>query len=251
MILNIQHHSGDTERAMQLARLIADLEPQRREDIKVLFTARFDTEQDRDTINYVAEKFPVFEYRCKRKATGWPNGPNQMMGESYSYCVETARASYGQFSDDCVMFIESDCVPLDNKWIDKLVAEYRQSGKMISGAWLKKGDCNCEHVNGNMIMSLDFWKQCRDVFNPMSRGGWDATLARFILPNAHPSRLIWSDYQLGMSHNPWKGCEYLWAPKRYQAPDNPLYGQDIYPVWFHGVKVPDGLQCTRQKLLNG
>jgi hypothetical protein len=248
LILNIQHWHGDTERAMELARLIADLEPQPRKDIKVLFTARFDTKQDRKTIDYVSKKFETYELTCKRTATGWPNGPNQMMGESYSYCVERSRA--GKFGDvKAVMFIESDCVPLHRDWINKLIEEYTASKKMVLGAWLTRGDCNCEHVNGNLIMSLDFWRQCKAVFHPQSRGGWDATLAHAIMPNAAPSKLIWSDYQLGMPHNPWRGPDYLWAAKRYQSPTNPLYGQDLYPVYFHGVKVAEGLKCARERLL--
>lgn len=247
MILNIQFHEGDKAQAMALARLISDLQPVRREDVKVLFTARFDAHHDMATIAYVERKFPVFRYTCKRKATGWPNGPNQMMGESYSFCVENLRSN--RLKDYAVMFVESDCVMLHNQWLDMLIEEHRASGKAISGAWLTRGDCNCEHVNGNMIMSLDFWRKCKAVFNPQSRGGWDATLAPYILPNAHPSKLIWSDYQLGMAHNPWRGCDYLWEAKRYHSPTNPLFGQDLYPVWYHGIKVPDGLECARKRLL--
>lgn len=247
MILNIQFWNGDKDQAMKLARLIADLQLVKRDDVSILFTARYDSTHDRDTIAYVSHKFPVHEYTCKRVAKGWPNGPNQMMGESYSHCVESVRS--GKMKGDCVMFIESDCVPLSVDWLDKLIFEYRASGKMVSGAWLTKGDCNVEHVNGNMIMSLLFWKRCREIFNPNPKYGWDALFARQILPVAHPSRLIWSDYQLGLPHNPWRGCEYLWEPKRYQSTTNPLYGVDLQPVWFHGIKVSDGLDCARDILL--
>jgi hypothetical protein len=173
------------------------------------------------------------------------------MGESYSYCVETARR--GRFPGvKAVMFIEADCVPLKKAWLNDILAEWQlamRQDKLVMGAWLKYGDAGCEHINGNCVMSLELWRICRDIFSPSSKGGWDALLRRPILANGYPSRLIWSDYRLGTSDNPWKGCDYLWEPKRYGAPSNIYYGQDLFPAWYHGIKTMDGLNCVRAKLL--
>lgn len=249
LILNVQFFDGDKAQAMALARLIADLEDKPRSDVAVMFTARFDCQHDEETIAYVAQKFQVLRYTTKRKATGWPNGPNQMMACSYEYLVEKwVRGKLPKVK--AVMMIEADCVPLYKNWLDQLINEWNNCGKSVLGAWLKKGDASGEHVNGNCIMSIDFWKKCRGIMHPPSRGGWDAALAYGILPNAAPSRLIWSDYRLGTSDNPWKGEDYLWAPKRYGAPSNALYGQDLQPVWYHGIKVLDGITCARKRLLN-
>lgn len=249
LILNIQFWAGDKDQAMALARLIADLEPAFRHDVIVMFTARFDCTHDESTIDYVSNKFQTIRYTTKRKATGWPNGPNQMMACSYEKIVEEWKKGRLEGAE-AVMMVEADCVPLHKDWINMLAKEYRESGKRFLGAWLKKGDANCEHVNGNCIMSIDFWKKCRSIFHPPSRGGWDATLAYAILPNAHPSKLIWSDYQLGMPHNPWKGDNFLWEPKRYGCRDNALYGIDLHPVWFHGIKSMNGIKAVRKRLLN-
>jgi hypothetical protein len=132
----------------------------------------------------------------------------------------------------------------------KLGYEYKASGKEISGCWLKKHDAGIEHINGNCLISINFWRRCKGIFWPDMKGGWDATLRHHMLPVSHPSKLIWSDYQLGMPHNPWKGCDYLWAPKRFNDPANALYGQDLFPCWYHGVKVIDGLECVRNRLIN-
>lgn len=235
---------------MKLARLIADLEPAPRSDIYFHFCTRFDCKHDEETIRYVAQKFKVSKQTTKRKATGWPNGPNQMMGESYEFLVEESRRNR-YLGAKAVLFMESDCVPLCRDWIDKLKAEYQACGRSVLGAWIKSGDASSpEHINGNCIISLALWRRVPQLFHPPSRGGWDATLARFLLPVGHPSRLIWSDYQLGMDHNPWRGCDYLWEQKRYRDPANPLFGQDITPCWFHGIKTPEGLDCARQRLLN-
>lgn len=248
IVLNMQFWSGDKDRAMALSRLIADLEPVPRTDAIFLFTARFDCEHDPETIEYVSKKFPVLTYKTKRKAEGWPNGPNQMMACSYEYLVETWKR--GKLKADAILFMESDCVPLKHNWIGLLYDEFKASGRSVSGAWLKKGDANGEHVNGNCVVAMNFYRRCPAMLHPPSRGGWDATLSYGILPNAHPSKLIWSDYQLGMDHNPWRGDDYLWAPKRYGAKDNTLYGIDLYPAWFHGCKTDQGLKAARKRLIN-
>lgn len=247
ILLNIQFWQGDKELAMGLARLIADLEDAPRPET-ILFTARFDCEFDEETIAYVAKKFQVARFKTTRKATGWPNGPNQMMGESYQYLVELRRR--GRFEGSTgILFIEADCVPLKRGWIDDLTKEYESCGKHVLGAWLKSGDVAIEHVNGNCIISFDFWRKCPQICNPPSRGGWDAVLAPYILPSAAPSRLIWSDYQLGTSKNPWKGDMFLWEPKAYKDPKNALYGQKLHPVWFHGIKGDMGLNAAKTMLL--
>ncbi len=248
LILNIQHWDGDKAQAMALARLIADLEPAYREDVGVMFSARFDCAHDEETIAYVAKKFPVYRYTTKRKATGWPNGPNQMMACSYENIVNLWKKN--KLNPYAVMLIEADCVPLHAKWLDMLIAEFKGCGKKVLGAWLALGDCNCEHVNGNCILAIDFWRKCQGIFHPPSRGGWDASLKFAIMPNAAPSRLIWSDYQLGMPNNPWQGDDYLWEPKKYRAPANPLYGQILQPVYFHGIKTLQGIKAVRKRLLN-
>lgn len=250
LILNIQFWDSDKAQAMALARLIADLEDKPRTDCMMMFTARFDCEHDEETIAYVSNKFQVLKYKTKRRATGWPNGPNQMMACSYEHCVELKlRGKLPKLK--AVMMIEADCVPLYKNWLDQLIAEWNGCGKHVLGAWLKKGDAGCEHVNGNCIISIDFWRKCRAIMHPPERGGWDATLSYAILPNAAPSRLIWSDYRLGTEDNPWKGCDYLWLPKRYGTPTNAFYGQDLQPVYYHGLKGMQGLECARNRLLGG
>lgn len=249
IVLNCQYWEGDRAQAMELARLIADLEPVKRDDVVFMFTARFDCKHDEKTIAYVAQKFKVLRYTTSRKATGWPNGPNQMMGESYHHLVEIWMK--GKLPGiKGVLFMEADCVPLDRNWINLIVDEWQRSGKQVYGAWLKPGDAGVEHINGNCIISMDFWRKNKAIFHPPEQGGWDATLAYCLLPQGAASSLIWSDYRLGTSDNSWKGCDYLWASKRYGSPHNELFGRDLHPVYFHGCKVMNGLKCARQRLLN-
>lgn len=250
LILNAQTWQGDLNQSMALARLIADMESKPRNDVVFLFTHRFDTDLNWRTVEYVHKKFPrTYTYRTTRQGTGWPDGPNAMYADSHMQCIERTRDNSWPLVDG-ILFMEADCVPLSLDWIDKLKAEWQQTkdeGKYVLGCWLEAGDCGVKHVNGNMIIHTELWRQRREILNPPS-GGWDAALANHILPYAKPSRLIYSDYHLGVpGYNDWKGCDYLWAPKRYRAVDNPLFGEDINPVWFHGPKDGRGIDCVRRK----
>ena len=46
MILCLQYYNGDKEQAMALARLIADMEPSKKNEFTFVFAARLDTEHD-------------------------------------------------------------------------------------------------------------------------------------------------------------------------------------------------------------
>ena len=251
MILNLQFWEGDKAQAMALARLIADLQAHPRNDVTFLFTARFDASHDSATIEYVKKKFNVATFKTTRMATGWPDGPNQMAGESYKFCCDSYHRGTIRDPHRFVLLMEADCVPLRASWIDELIGEFTRANKMAGGAWLEVGDAGCRHINGNMMLDLTFGGRCQMLFFPPHRGGWDAILAQHIMPYAYPSRLIWSDYRLGTSDNPWKGCDYLWAPKRYGSPRNPFHHIDLFPCWYHGVKGLDALTCVRNKLIPG
>ena len=250
LILNLQHWKGDKEQAMALATLVADLEESPREDVIFLFTHRYDSPLDEAVFEYVKKKFPrTHSYRTQRMGTGWPEGPNQMYACSHNHCIDKVRA--GDWKDvDGILFMEADCVPLAKDWINRLKAEWEEAkaaGKMALGCWLEKGDCGVRHINGNCIFHVNLWEKSPGVLHPKG-GGWDADLAEFILPYGYPSKLIYSDYGLGKpDYNPWKGCEDMWKTRHFRDSANALFGQDLHPVWLHGPKVMEAIQCVRQK----
>lgn len=245
LVLNLQFWEGDKAQAMALARLIADMEPNKRKDVVFLFSSRFDCEHDSSTVEYVSQKFAnVLTFTARRKATGWPEGPNQLYADSYQFCIELKRD--GKIKSEAVLFMEADCVPLRVGWIDELIAEYKGCGKPVLGALILNERGNF-HINGNCIISIDFWRKYRRVLNP-SDIAWDAEFASLFVPNAAPSRLIFSDYHLGVKgYNDWKDCHYLFEPKMY-CEGHPLAGETIKPAWFHGPKDMRGIECVRRSL---
>lgn len=247
LILNLQFYSGDQQQAMELARLIADMEVEKRYDVTFLFSARFDATHDQATIDYVSNKFPVRFITCtNRKGTGWPAGPNDLFSDSYQECIKMVRD--GTIKDrTAVLFMEADCVPLSSDWISRLIEEYKGCGKKVLGAWISYDQCGIEHINGNCIISLDFYKTYRQIFQCRSREAWDATHRFALMAQGAPSRLIWSDYHLNTDRNPWKGEKYLFEPKRYSTMDAKLYGEELRPVWMHGLKGLVGIEAVRKK----
>lgn len=247
LILNLQFWEGDKTQAMALARLLADLEPIKRTDVTFLFSARFDASFCEETIAYVSEKFNVKRFRGKKHETGWPAGPNGMYRESFTHCIGLTRAGVQATG---ILFIEADCVPLHRNWLSMLIEEWKNCGKDVLGAWFDRSDGCANHINGNCIISTTLWKKHKRITMPGSIG-WDVDLRDIMLPNGAPSRLIWSDYGLGKpGYNEWRGCNWLFEPKQYRGTGNPLFGQVLHPVWFHGPKTMDGIECVRQRLLS-
>lgn len=262
---------------MELAKLVTDLEKEPRTDVTFLFSARYDCDHDPHVIEYVAQKFPVVTHRTRRVGDGWPAGPNQLMADSYEFFVtgygdvnlprrptvdgqDYAERLYQEairslppkkFLDiETMLLMEADALPLHRNWINLIMEEHVASGKLVSGSWLVNADGGGEHVNGNCLINKQLGKSYPQILNPPNFGGWDALAANIILPNANPSRLIFSDYHLGTDRNPWKGCDYLWEPKVHTHPRNPLYNQPISPVYIHGPKDMRGIECVRNKLLS-
>jgi hypothetical protein len=181
-------------------------------------------------------------------AVGWPGGCNKVMGDTFWECIRIARRNNAQ--DEFVLFLEADDVPLKKDWLDRINREYRMRGKMVMGAWSQSGDGGLEHINGNMCMSVEFFKACPDILHVKSKVAWDNYLWRQIKPHAAPSKEIWNDWRLGTGDNPWMGADDLWQPKRYRDPTNPLYGEELHPSMIHGVKHPDGLEEARRRLVS-
>lgn len=234
---------------MLLARLIADIEPQMRSDVIFLFSARFDCPHDEETMKYVRQKFEhVFKFTSRSQATGWPAGCNALWSESYQHCIENMRN--GRWKGmEAILFMEADCCPLDLNWINHLKHEYKNCGKMVLGCWLDESDCGVTHINGNCIIHKDLWRKDKGILSP-GPGAWDGERPGTYLTNGAPSRLIFSDYHHGTDRNPWRSCDHLFSTRRYPGAGNPLYGQDVNPVWLHGVKGPAALECARKRLLS-
>ena len=248
ILLAVQFSRFDQPQAMALARLMADLEPGKSTRADLLFSFRPGMIQDADSILYCARKFQTFTLTGKQLGSGWPVGCNTQMFETYQhYCSMTAR---GKWDYAAMMLIEPDCVPLRPTWIKELQEEWHEGNQLVLGPWQGFEDAGIEHINGNLMISHLFLRKVRNFLACSPKWGWDTEFAPQLLAHGRASRLIWSDYKLGSEVNPWRGCDFLFAPKKYRDPRHPLLGQDLQPCWFHGIKTMKGLECIREKLLS-
>lgn len=150
-LIAIQYWSGDVKKAMGVARLIADMEPTRRDDVDFAFIARADCKHDLAGIDYVSRKFNVRKLTCKALGTGHPWGCwvlwFSLLEWVYKSKLENSAPDY-----QWIFPFEADCVPSSKTWINDLDEEFnRLNATMVGAEWLH----GQHHLNGNMVVSGD------------------------------------------------------------------------------------------------
>ena len=180
ILLALQYWNGDKAMAMQLARLIADLEHAHSDKADFLFFSRFDTTHDPDTIKHVQRKFNVWQGRGNRRSSGWHHGCNDLWFGTmdWVYTMQEAR-KIPEYK--AVFTFEADGCPLVPHWVNTLnhawdTAQLEKS-TYVYGAFLAAPG---PHVNGNALFSCDrnflHWL-CRKICGVSPHGGWDFLLA--------------------------------------------------------------------------
>ncbi len=148
LVIALQFYGGDKEKAMRLARFIADIEIKPRLDVEFLFVARYDCELDMATVDYVKKKFPVCWLTTWTKWRGWPGGPNAMAKDLLEWVAVNRHEADG------LMMIEPDCVPTTPFWINHIIDQWNEArslDKWVMGAWRGSGGVH-GHINGNCVV---------------------------------------------------------------------------------------------------
>ena len=157
LAIALQFYPGDQPEALRLARFLADLEPEYRDDVLLIFAERFDVQQSAElsaAIQYCAQKFPVTQLRSARRETGH-------LGGSFGLFAGIADICYRNYCHiwpwSNVFFCEADGVPLRWDWIDVLKrahAENLANGKRVTGSLMAAYG---GHVNGTHVHHCSFW----------------------------------------------------------------------------------------------
>ena len=232
ILLALQYWEQDKAQAMQVARLIADMETRLSDRADFLFVSRFDCAHDMETIGYVSRKFKVRHHVSRRRATGWPFGPNELWFETMQFCYEHTVEHERIPQYKAILTFEADATPLCPNWIS-----------ILSDAWDETRPANTvgallqhpgPHVNGNALFSCDtgfmHWV-VRQVSGCTPHGGWDYVLA--------PRFKEWG----------WKNCNAIrswWkTPTLAREQFEPLYPQGV--CFLHGVKDDSVIRMVREK----
>jgi hypothetical protein len=174
-ILNLQFWPGDRAQMLEVANLLADIEPRQRQDIDIMFSARWDAEHRMDVVNRVARKFDCYTCKTKTQADGWPRGCNYLWLESMQHIYRGIKS--GELPGyKWVLTMENDDCPLTRDWLDRLHAAFMDLGNMqVVGNIVPYPK---HHVNGNCLFGthpefMDFILKIKRLPNV----GWDYYLA--------------------------------------------------------------------------
>ena len=247
IVLCMPFSPHETAQAGELVKLWCDMEPEFNKSVELLIISRFDISPyaiGKDVIEKARTKFKTYLHQCTKVGTGWPHGCNQLEVGAYDWFVRAARD--GATDADFILLAETDTVPLRPGWINEIMNEAYDSGKLISGAYFVKED-GPAHINGNCAIHKDFWKVCKSIWSISPFVGWDVAIGPMALKYGHPSSLIWQDYRLDTPQNLWKGDDFLWDAKSFKNKTNPLYGKELRPCLFHGIKSGRGIAAVKKK----
>lgn len=159
LVLVLQFHEGDRDKAMQLARFIAEIEHAPRTDVEILLASPIGCVPDNETFRLLREKFKVgADTVCHRKGhqkSGWPAGPNGTV--EYLFDMGRRWAKPGDYWDgvDGLILIEPDCVPTHAFWLNALKSEWEKAlsaDKWMMGSWRNSGG-PYGHINGNCVIN--------------------------------------------------------------------------------------------------
>jgi hypothetical protein len=190
LALVLQFWRNDKAPAMELARLIADIESEWRDDVIFVFArqvsdGKSNTPLDKeivDTQNYVGLKMPWADMPVrvdeKKKYPGccydpWANACQKLSGAYHS----GMRAHHSAF------FFEADGYPLSYRWIDELKEAHALTlaqGKRITGPLMRWDP----HVNGTMIMHLSCWDDHPSLHRCPTNEPWDIHHGQVLLSEA-------------------------------------------------------------------
>lgn len=233
ILLALQFYGEDREKAMKVARLIADLEQRHSEYADFLFVSRFDCSHDKKTLDYVSRKFNVYSHISRRREVGWAGGCNGLWFGTmdWIYSVNEAKR-FPQYK--AILTFEADAVPLSPNWISEISRAWDagQPTKVMGAMQTSPA----EHCNGNCLFSGDikFLKHiARDIGGCSPHAGWDFALRGTF------KRLGWKNSPLFRS---WWNYPSMTAETYEQ-----LLRENV--VFFHGIKNDDTVNHVRRRFL--
>jgi len=229
MIVAIQFHDGDARKALELARLIADIEPAYRCDVLLGLVCQpsTHTEEAERVALYCAAKMPTELFVS-------PRPPQDKKGCADLWAATVEHFAYNPRGHSFVCtFDGGDSAPLRRTWLNDLAAEHTATvaqGKTITG--FSQGS---NFINANMMIELSVWRNCEElrsrISRPLSHWIWEPQFYDILGPRVRLSPVIWSEYN---SH----GITVQW-----------LRGLAEHSAWSHGWKDEDLVDKSRELLI--
>jgi hypothetical protein len=192
LMLVLQFWKGDQARALRLARLLADIEPARRDDVILVFARRFDVPLSPTIWKaglHCGHKFTIMHIQSKRRAHGHPDGCYGLWAGAAEQLYEWYSTKGGMLSQfHSAFFFEPDLAPTVKDWIDRLKKAHIQTlqqQKRITGAITGRPNADhrvdWDHVNGNLVMHWSCWGDHKSLHRCPPGIPWDLYHAQVLM----------------------------------------------------------------------
>src|SRR6476619_1663511 len=217
---------------MRLARLLADIEPRRRDDVTIAFCRRFDCSPSAvaaDTFAYVGAKFRVMAIQSKREGVGHPHGCNELWSGTMDQ-LSTAWSA-GNMTASSVFTVEADGAPLSSDWIDRLQRDHArtlEAGKRITGPLM---GWPVRHVNGSLIAHLSLCSDRVSLHRTPSLQAWDIFHAAVLTSETLPTTLI----------------KNVYGAREWRAPALSAMGQET--AWLASTKDSSAIEWAERAVV--
>jgi len=224
MIISIMFHNGDKGKSLALSKLIADIEPNRRDDVLLALVSQPGTDLAgvRDAVNYCSSKMPSIAFTSGRQPLG-ANGTAELWCGAVDYFYANPCGHSSIFLVD-----GGDSVPLRATWIDDLIAEHTKTladGRIITGC------------HSNKIIELSVWDILPALRSMTSIPGgavpsWEYDYDDIITPHMFRTVAIYNEWN-----------------SRTGISVEGLRGRAARSAWSHGWKDTDLVDKARELIL--
>lgn len=210
LVVALGYWAGDEERALRLARLLADIEPEYRSDLTLVLVRRFDLDVSAlaaQTIMHCNGKFVTFGLQSGTRGVGHPDGSNALWDGTMSLLADRWRE--GDLNFPFVFTVEADGCPIAADWVNRLLAEHQRAlmaGKHVTGPLMR---LPFAHINGTLICNVGWWLDHPSLRQTPPGYAWDLHHRETFVAAARPTQEIaniygskqWSGAQLGPMSN--------------------------------------------------
>lgn len=242
MIIALMYYEGDLEVAMELARLLTDIEPRPRTDVRLALVCQPGTPRTplvAWTVRHCRRRFEVDEVVSPLGATGWPVACTALWFGACSYYHNLfAKGELGKHR--CIFTVDAnDAAPLHSDWISMMLQLHedgRRENKLVMGTPYFIDRCPL-HLNPNAIFDFELFDKTPLLSDLPRYDGtqlthFDIYHRKLMIDNASLSSVVRTD---------WHG-----AGEKASLPL--LFDRSREAIWLHGYKDEDFRWKVREHL---
>lgn len=231
-MLALQCFEEDAAQALELTRLLVEIEPEMRPDIEfaLIHTRKVPRSTASAILDAARARFPnVVAIQSRRFGTGWPMGCNDLWQDGMAQIEENSR-----IKAEAIFTFEPDCVPMRPDWINVLKAEWRRAkarGKECVGHIHYEPR---PHINGNAVFARGILNRHKELYGCSATTGWDVEHGPLLLKLGEDTAAITQVYKTRDQVT----AEWL----KDQRKDG------IVPAIVHGIKNNSGIKAVRSMM---